>query len=56
MWLGDLYVSLTHGTAFENERVAVLLNRSGRSNTDQWGSDLTSLAITLDDVVAVPAN
>ena len=54
MWLGDLYVSLTHGTAFENERVAVLLNRPGRNNTDQWGSDLTSLAITLDDSVAAP--
>ena len=54
MWLGDLYVSLTHGTAFENERVAVLLNRPGRNNTDQWGSDLTSLAITLDDSVVVP--
>ena len=54
MWLGDLYLSLTHGTAFENERVAVLLNRPGRNNTDQWGSDLTSLAITLDDSVAVP--
>lgn len=53
MWLGDLYLSLTHGTAFENERVAVLLNRPGRNNTDQWGSDLTSLAITLDDSVAV---
>jgi autotransporter-associated beta strand protein len=54
MWLGDLYISLTHGTAFENERVAVLLNRPGRNNTDQWGSDLTSLAITLDDSVVVP--
>ncbi len=54
MWLGDLYISLTHGTALENERVAVLLNRPGRNNTDQWGSDLTSLAITLDDSVVVP--
>jgi autotransporter-associated beta strand protein len=54
MWLGDLYVSLTHGTAFEDERVAVLLNRPGRNNTDQWGSDLTSLAITLDDSVVAP--
>ena len=54
MWLGDLYLSLTHGTAFENERVAVLLNRPGRNTTDQWGSDLTSLAVTLDDSLVVP--
>ena len=54
MWLGDLYLSLTHGTAFENERVAVLLNRPGRNDTDRWGSDLTSLAIALDDSVVVP--
>jgi MYXO-CTERM domain-containing protein len=54
MWLGDIYATLTHGVAWEEERVAVLLNRPGRNATDPWGSDLTSLGITLDDSVVVP--
>jgi autotransporter-associated beta strand protein len=54
MWLGDMYASLTHGTASENERVAVLLNRPGRSTADEWGSDLSSLAVTFDDSGAAP--
>lgn len=55
MWLGDLYVTLTHGLAWEDERVAVLLNRAGRSTNDWLGSDLSSLDITLDDSLAVPS-
>ncbi|MGA1111062.1 MAG: autotransporter-associated beta strand repeat-containing protein, partial [Ilumatobacteraceae bacterium] len=54
MWLGDIYATLTHGVAWEEERVAVLLNRPGRNATDPWGSDLTSLNITLDDSLVVP--
>ncbi|MFM6175236.1 MAG: autotransporter-associated beta strand repeat-containing protein, partial [Sphaerospermopsis kisseleviana] len=54
MWLGDIYATLTHGVGFEAERVAVLLNRSGRNTTDPWGSELSSLNITLDDSVVVP--
>lgn len=54
MWLGDMYATLTHGTASENERVAVLLNRPGRNSGDPWGSDLSSLAITLDDSGSAP--
>lgn len=54
MWLGDMYASLTHGTASENERVAVLLNRPGRSTADEWGSTLSSLAVTFDDSGAAP--
>lgn len=54
MWLGDLYATLTHGVAWEDERVAVLLNRPGRNASDPWGNDLSSLNITLDDSSAVP--
>jgi len=49
MWLGDLYSTLTFGTASESERVAVLLNRPGVSIVDAWGSSLGSLNVTLDD-------
>lgn len=54
MWLGDMYATLTHGTASENERVAVLLNRPGRSTADEWGSAISSLAVTFDDSGAAP--
>jgi len=54
MWLGDIYATLTHGVGFEEERVAVLLNRPGRNATDPWGSDLSSLSIVLDDSVVLP--
>ncbi|MFM6131675.1 MAG: beta strand repeat-containing protein [Sphaerospermopsis kisseleviana] len=54
MWLGDMYATLTHGTASENERVAVLLNRPGRSTADEYGSVLSSLAVTFDDSGAAP--
>jgi hypothetical protein len=54
MWLGDLYATLTHGVAWEEERMAVLLNRPGRNATDPWGSELSTLNITLDDSLVVP--
>jgi len=49
MYLGDLYSSLTLGTSSESQRIAVLLNRAGRSNTDAFGSGLSSLNVTLDN-------
>ena len=49
MYLGDLYASLTLGTVSEAYRSTVLLNRPGRSNTDAFGSALSSLNVTLDD-------
>jgi hypothetical protein len=49
MWLGQVYASLTYGVASENERVAVLLNRPGVTNTDAFGSSLSSLNVTFDD-------
>jgi len=52
MWLGDMYATLTHGTASEAERVAVLLNRPGRNLSDPWGSELSSLAAAFDDSAA----
>lgn len=54
MWLGDMFATVTHGTASENERVAVLLNRPGRNAGDPWGSELSSLAATFDDSGAAP--
>ena len=49
MYLGDIYSSLTLGNSSEAQRIAVLLNRAGRSNTDAFGSGLSSLNVTLDD-------
>jgi autotransporter-associated beta strand protein len=49
MRLGDYYVSLTHGAASEDERVAVLLNRPQMTNTALFGSSLSSANITFDD-------
>lgn len=54
MWLGDLYATLTHGTALESERVAVLLNRPGRDATAPFGSELGLLSVTLDDAAVNP--
>ncbi|MEI6607461.1 MAG: hypothetical protein WCP35_19295 [Verrucomicrobiota bacterium] len=54
MYLGDLYASLTLGTSSEAQRIAVLLNRAGRSNTDAFGSGLSSLNVTLDDSASHP--
>ena len=49
MWLGQIYASLTYGVASEEERTAVLLNRPGVSNSNAFGSSLSSLNVTLDD-------
>jgi autotransporter-associated beta strand protein len=54
MRLGDLYATLTYGTASEAERVSVLLNRVGATNTTTWGSSLSSINLTLDD--SAPTN
>jgi len=52
MWLGQIYASLTYGVASEEERTAVLLNRPGVSNSDAFGSSLSSLNVTFDDSAA----
>jgi autotransporter-associated beta strand protein len=49
MRLGNYFVSLTYGTASENERVAVLLNRPQASDTRTWGSSLSSANLQFDD-------
>ncbi len=49
MWLGDLYSTLTYGTASEANRVAVLLNRPGRDVGNPFGSSLSSLNVTLSE-------
>ena len=54
MRLGDYFVSLTYGTASENERVAVLLNRPRVSDTNSWGSSLSSANLQLDDSGIAP--
>jgi len=40
---------LTYGVASEGVRTAVLLNRPGVTNTDAFGSSLSSLNVTFDD-------
>ena len=55
MRLGDYFVSLTYGTASENERVAVLLNRPQASDTRPWGSSLSSANLQFDDSVTLNA-
>ena len=52
MRVGQIYASLTHGTALEEERVAVLLNRPGVSSSNSFGSRLTSLNVTFSDAAA----
>ena len=52
MWLGQVYASLTYGVASEEERTAVLLNRPGVSNSNAFGSSLSSLNVTFDDSAA----
>lgn len=54
MRLGDYFVSLTYGTASEEERVAVLLNRPGATAARPWGSSLGSANLKFDDSLAVP--
>lgn len=52
MRLGQLYSTLTVGTASEGSRTAVLLNRPGVSSTSAFGSALSSLNVILDDAAA----
>ena len=52
MFLGDLYSSLTLGTAAEAERTTVLLNRPGRQTGSPAGSSLSSLDVTFADNAA----
>jgi autotransporter-associated beta strand protein len=52
MRLGQIYASLTYGVASEDERVAVLLNRPGVTDSNAFGSRLSSLNVTFDDSVA----
>ena len=52
MRLGQIYSSLTYGVASEDERVAVLLNRVGVTDSNAFGSRLSSLNVTLDDSAA----
>lgn len=54
MRLGDYFVSLTYGTASEEERVAVLLNRPRATDTRPWGSSLGSADLRFDDSVGAP--
>ena len=49
MRLGDYFVSLTYGTASEDERVAVLVNRPRATDVRQWGSSLSSADFVFDD-------
>jgi autotransporter-associated beta strand protein len=49
MRLGNMYATLTHGVASEAERLAVLLNRPGVTDTTTRGSALSSLNVTFDD-------
>lgn len=49
MRLGQLYSTLTVGTASEGSRTAVLLNREGVSSSSAFGSALSFLNVTLDD-------
>ena len=49
MRLGQIYASLTYGVASEDERMAVLLNRPGVTDSNAFGSSLSSLNVTFDD-------
>lgn len=49
MRLGQMYATLTFGTASESNRVAVLLNREGVTSASAFGSSLSSLNVTFDD-------
>jgi hypothetical protein len=52
MWLGQVYASLTYGVASEGVRTATLLNRPGVSDSNAFGSGLSSLNVTFDDSAA----
>ncbi len=49
MWLGDMYSTLTIGTASEAYRTAVLLNRPGRDDMNDFGSGAKLAECHLDD-------
>ena len=49
MRLGQLYATVTVGTASEGSRTSVLLNREGVSNANAFGSALSFLNVTFDD-------
>lgn len=48
MWYGDMFASLTYGTASENERMAVLFNRPGVTAQNPWGDSSSSISQTYD--------
>jgi hypothetical protein len=52
MWLGQIYSTLTYGVASEGVRTAVLLNRPGVSDSNAFGSGLSSINVTFDDSAA----
>ena len=47
--LGQMYATVTVGSASEGSRTAVLLNRPGVSNTNAFGSSVSALNVTFDD-------
>jgi len=49
MWLGQIYSTLTYGVASEGAKTPVLLNRPGVSDSNAFGSSLSSLNVTFDD-------
>jgi hypothetical protein len=52
MWLGQIYSTLTYGVASEGVRTAVLLNRPGVTDSNAFGSGLSSINVTFDDSAA----
>ena len=52
MRLGQMYATVTVGTASEGSRTAVLLNREGVSNGNAFGSSLSFLNVIFDDSTA----
>jgi len=53
MRLGQMFSTVTVGTASEGSRTAVLLNREGVSNTSAFGSNLGGIYVNFDDAAAV---
>jgi len=53
MRLGQMFSTVTVGTASEGSRTGVLLNREGVSNTSAFGSNLGSLNVNFDDSAAL---
>ena len=54
--MSDYYSTLTHGQASESERMAVLLNRPGLSDTDWFGSAAPGGTFLLDDSGSAPSS